>query len=165
MQYLSNYSSFLGDMLLMADEKGLCGLWFEGQKYYAAGLKTQHKVKEIPLFKDVKRWLDMYFEGKEPDFSVPLHLTGTKFQNKVWEILLTIPYGHTISYGKIGEKLAEERGLEHISAQAVGVAVAHNKISVIIPCHRVIGSDGSLKGYAAGISRKLSLLNKEIKNS
>ena len=101
MQYTSHYESPLGSMLLAADEAGLTGLWFEDQKYYAADLDKEHEEKEIPLFETAKQWLDIYFSGKEPDFSVPLHFIGTDFQKEVWEILCSIPYGHTMKYGGI----------------------------------------------------------------
>ena len=97
MQYTSHYCSPIGDILLAADDIGLTGLWFEGQKYFALYLDKEHEEKEVPLFEKVKQWLDIYFSGKEPDFTVPLHFTGTDFQNEVWEILYTIPYGQTMT--------------------------------------------------------------------
>ena len=173
MQYTSHYQSPLGGILLAADDKGLTGLWFEGQKYFAHGLGRErerkalcerssfHEEKEIPVLKETKRWLDLYFSGKEPDFTVPLHLIGTDFQKEVWEILMSIPYGNTMTYGDIAGQLAEKKGRSHMSAQAVGSAVGHNRISVIIPCHRVVGTNGSLTGYAGGIDKKISLLSLE----
>lgn len=161
MQYISYYQSPLGQILLAADEIGLTGLWFAGQKYYALYLPKEHEEKEIPLFAHVKRWLDMYFAGQEPDFALPLHFAGTDFQNEVWEILCTIPYGKTMTYGEIARQLAAKRGLERMSAQAVGGAVGHNEISIIVPCHRVVGSSGSLTGYAGGIEKKVRLLQLE----
>ena len=161
MQYTTHYHSPLGDILLAADDTGLTGLWFEGQKYYALYLDAEHKEKEIPLFKDVKRWLDIYFSGNEPDFKLPLHFTGTDFQNEVWEILYSIPYGKTMTYGEIAKQLAKKRGIKQMSAQAVGGAVGHNEISIIVPCHRVVGSNGSLTGYAGGIDKKIKLLELE----
>ena len=158
MQYVSHYSSPLGAILLAADDIGLTGLWFEGQKYFALHLDPKREERELPLFETAKRWLDLYFSGKEPDFSVPLHFTGTDFQNEVWRILRAIPYGQTTTYGEIARQLARERGLPHMSAQAVGGAVGRNRISVIVPCHRVVGTDGSLTGYAGGIDRKSKLL-------
>ena len=104
---------------------------------------------------------DIYFSGKEPDFTVPLHFTGTAFQNEVWEILCTIPYGQTMTYGEIAKQIAVRKGLLHMSAQAVGGAVGHNEISIIVPCHRVVGADGSLTGYAGGIDKKIKLLQLE----
>lgn len=133
MQYTSSYHSPLGDILLAADETGLCGLWFEGQKYFALGLDKVYQEKEIPLFDHVRQWLDLYFSGKNPGFSVPLHLVGTRFQREVWEMLCLIPYGHTATYAEIAHQIAAKRGLPHMSAQAVGGAVGHNPVSVIVP--------------------------------
>lgn len=161
MQYISHYQSPLGDILLAADEIGLTGLWFEGQKYFALYLDKEHEEKELPVFEQAKRWLDVYFSGKEPDFTVPLHFTGTDFQNEVWEILYSIPYGQTMTYGEIARKLATKRGISRMSAQAVGGAVGHNEISIIVPCHRVVGTNGSLTGYAGGIDKKVKLLTLE----
>ena len=161
MQYITHYQSPLGNILLAADDIGLTGLWFEGQKYYALYLDKEHMEKEIPLFKDVKHWLDIYFSGKEPDFKLPLHFTGTDFQNEVWEILYSIPYGKTMTYGEIAKQIAANRGLKRMSAQAVGGAVGHNEISIIVPCHRVVGTNGSLTGYAGVIDKKVALLTLE----
>ena len=161
MQYISHYPSPIGNMLLAADEMGLTGLWFEGQKYFALDLDKEHEEKEIPLFEKVKQWLDIYFSGKEPDFTIPLHFTGTEFQKEVWEILCTIPYGQTMTYGEIAKRIAARKGLPHMSAQAIGGAVGHNRISIIVPCHRVVGADGSLTGYAGGIEKKAKLLKLE----
>ena len=158
MQYTSRYRSPLGEMLLAADETGVTGLWFAGQKYFARHLDKEHAEKEIPLFATVKHWLDVYFAGSEPDLTVPPHFTGTAFQNEVWEILCTIPYGQTTTYGEIAKQLAARRGLPHMSAQAVGGAVGHNPISILVPCHRVVGLGGSLTGYAGGLERKRCLL-------
>lgn len=113
------------------------------------------------MFAEAKRWLDIYFSGKEPDFSVPLHFTGTEFQNEVWELLLAIPYGQTTTYGELARRIAGKRGVKHMSAQAVGGAIGHNNISVIVPCHRVVGTNGSLTGYAGGIDKKVKLLELE----
>ena len=161
MQYISHYRSSIGNMLLVADEIGLTGLWFEGQKYFALHLDKKHEEKEIPLFEKVKLWLDIYFSGKEPDFTVPLHFTGTDFQKEVWEILCTIPYGQTMTYGEIAKQIAVKKGLPRMSAQAVGGAVGHNEISIIVPCHRVVGTNGSLTGYTGGIEKKVKLLKLE----
>ena len=161
MQYISHYVSHMGNILLAADDMGLTGLWFEGQKYFALSLDKEHTEREIPLFEKVKRWIAVYFSGKEPDFTVPLHFTGTPFQKQVWEILCSIPYGRTMTYGEIASQVAAKRGLPHMSAQAVGGAVGHNPISIIVPCHRVVGTDGSLTGYAGGIDKKVRLLKLE----
>lgn len=161
MQYISHYCSPIGGILLAADDIGLTGVWFEGQKYFALSLDKEHEEKELPLFEKAKQWLDIYFSGKEPNFTLPLHFTGTAFQNEVWEILCTIPYGHTMTYGEIAKQIAAGKGLPHMSAQAVGGAVGRNKISIIVPCHRVVGTNGSLTGYAGGIHKKVKLLQLE----
>lgn len=161
MIYTSKYTSPLGGILLAADEVGLRGLWFDGQKYFARDLPDERTERETPVLSEAKRWLDLYFGGQEPDFLPPLHPVGTPFRQAVWEILLRIPYGKTVTYGEISKQLAEKMGLERMSAQAVGGAVGHNKISIIIPCHRVVGSNGSLTGYAGGINRKIKLLELE----
>ena len=146
MHYTTFYKSPIGRMLLAADDAGLTGLWFEGQKYFARCLGRETEEKELPVFAEAKRWLDIYFSGKEPDFTPPLHFIGTDFQKEVWEILCAIPYGQTMTYGAIADQLAKKRGLSRMSAQAVGGAVGHNNLSIIVPCHRVVGSDGSLTG-------------------
>lgn len=163
MQYISHYKSPLGNILLEADETGLTGIWFEGQKYFPLSISTELKEAEIPegkilLFERAKEWLDIYFSGRQPDFSLPLHVTGSVFQKEVWNILCSIPYGQTMTYGDIAKQLAAKRGIPHMSAQAVGGAVGRNKIAILIPCHRVIGANGSLTGYAGGIDKKEKLL-------
>ncbi len=161
MQYIHHYQSPLGRILLAADDSGLTGLWFEKQKYFASTLDSEHVMCDLPLFQDAMHWLDLYFAGQKPDFDLPLHMTGTAFQKEVWEILRRIPYGKTITYGEIARQIAAGRGLDHMSAQAVGGAVGHNPVSIIVPCHRVIGANGSLTGYAGGMEKKLYLLNLE----
>ena len=155
---ICHYESPLGDIPLAADEIGLTGLWFDGEKYFAGNLPAAHTERETPLLKDVRRWLDIYFTGREPDFLPPLHPTGSAFRQSVWELLLQIPYGQTTTYGEIARQLAAKQGLARMSAQAVGGAVGHNEISIIIPCHRVVGTNGSLTGYAGGIDKKAKLL-------
>lgn len=144
MQYITTYQSPLGEILLAADEAGLTGLWFDGEKFYADSLDPEHEERNVPVFDVVKKWLDIYFSGHEPDFMPPVHMIGSEFRQQVWKILREIPYGETITYGALAKRLARERGLERMSAQAVGGAVGHNEISIIVPCHRVVGSDGSL---------------------
>ena len=161
MQYTSHYQSPLGAILLAADERGLTGLWFEGQKYFALYLDKEHEEREVPVFAQAKKWLDVYFSGREPEIQVPLHFTGTDFQNQVWQILCSIPYGQTMTYGEIARELAARRGTKSMSAQAVGGAVGHNEISIIVPCHRVVGASGSLTGYVGGIDKKIALLKLE----
>ena len=158
MRYRAEYQSGLGEILLAADEAGLTGLWFAGAKYYASGLDPEHEKRELPVFGEARRWLDIYFSGKEPDFTPPLHMTGSAFQLGVWKLLQQIPYGETVTYGELARMAAKERGLGSMSAQAIGGAVGHNRISVIVPCHRVVGSDGSLTGYAGGVEKKKRLL-------
>ena len=161
MQYTTTYQSPLGEILLAGDETGLTGLWFDGEKYYAESLDPDHMEKELPLFDTVKRWLDIYFSGREPDFMPPIHMIGSPFRLSVWKILLQIPYGQTTTYGEIAKAIAKEKGLPHMSAQAVGGAVGHNEISIIVPCHRVVGTNGSLTGYAGGVNKKEKLLTLE----
>jgi len=161
MQYTAEYKSKLGDITLAADEIGLIGLWFYGQKFFARNLDKENKKKELPVFKQAKKWLDIYFSQKEPNFTPPLHLIGSEFQKEVWQILSEIPYGKTITYGDIASKIASKRGLIKMSSQAVGSAIGYNPISIIIPCHRVVGKNGNLSGYAGGIDRKIKLLKIE----
>ena len=161
MMYTLHYASPLGGILLAADEIGLTGLWFDGEKYFADVLDPEHIARETPILLDAKHWLDAYFSGQEPDFTPPLHPIGSPFRQEVWELLLQIPYGQTTTYGALAKQLAEKHGLPRMSAQAVGGAVGHNEISILIPCHRVIGTSGSLTGYAGGISKKVKLLTLE----
>ena len=161
MQYIDHYQSPMGGILLAADDIGLTGLWFEGQKYYARKLDPEHEEKALPVFEQTKDWLDIYFSGREVNFTPTLHMMGSDFQISVWEILRDIPYGKTMTYGEIAKRLAEKRGIARMSAQAVGGAVGHNEISIIVPCHRVVGANGSLTGYAGGIAKKIALLKLE----
>ena len=157
----ARYDSPLGGILIAADETGLTGLWFDGQKYFANQLPAEHTRQETPILAETKRWLDVYFSGRKPDFTPPLHPTGSSFRQEVWAILLEIPYGQTVTYGDIARQMAARRGLPRMSAQAVGGAVGHNEVSIIIPCHRVVGAGGSLTGYAGGIGKKVKLLTLE----
>lgn len=161
MQYTSTYISALGKLLLACDDTGLTGLWFEGAKYYAQGLEQTQRQWEHPILQDAKRWLDIYCSGKKPDFTPPLHMIGSPFRIDVWTMLLAIPYGKTTTYGEIAKNLVKKRNLAGMSAQAVGGAVAHNPISLIIPCHRVVGSNKRLTGYAGGLDKKAKLLRLE----
>ncbi len=161
MIYTAEYTSPLGGILLAADEVGMRGLWFDGQKYFARDLPAGRIGKNTPALAEAERWLDIYFSGKEPDFLPPLHPVGSPFRQEVWKILLQIPYGKTVTYGDIAKQLAKKTGQERMSAQAVGGAVGHNEISVIIPCHRVVGTNGSLTGYAGGMDKKVRLLELE----
>ena len=161
MTYTQHYDSPLGVILLAADEEGLTGLWFDGQKYFARTLPKEYAESETPVLREAKRWLDIYFSGREPDFMPPLRPVGSAFQQAVWALLLEIPYGQTVTYGQLAKRLAAQRGLVQLSAQAVGGAVGHNPISVIIPCHRVLGAKNQLTGYAGGLDVKTFLLKLE----
>ena len=161
MTFIQHYNSPLGGILLAADEIGLTGLWFNGQKYFARSLPAGYTEQNTPALSEAKRWLEVYFTGKKPDFMPPLHIVGSAFRRAVWEILLQIPYGKTTTYGEIARQLAEKQKLPRMSAQAVGGAVGHNEISIISPCHRVVGTNGSLTGYAGGIDKKIKLLELE----
>ena len=159
MDCVHHYESPLG-----GDEAGLTGLWFDGQKHFASTLSADHEEKMLPVFTEAERWLDRYFSGGIPDFTPALNLRGTPFRRLVWEFLLTISYGRTVTYGEIAETLASRTG-RPVSPRAVGGAVGHNPVSLIVPCHRVIGTDGSLTGYAGGLDRKIKLLRLEQQNS
>ncbi len=161
MLYTAAYQSPLGGVLMAADGTSLTGLWFEGQKYFARGLDGAREERSLPVFDEARRWLDVYFSGGQPDFTPPLRFTGTAFQNGIWTLLLAIPYGTTVTYGELARQAARRQGLARVSARAVGGAVGRNAISLIVPCHRVVGADGSLTGYAGGLDRKRALLKLE----
>lgn len=155
MTYTYNYSSPEGEILLAANDNGLTGLWFYGAKYFAADMEDERTEKLTPVLRQTLRWLDVYFSSSEPDFMPPLELHGSDFRRRVWAELEKIPYGETVTYGEIAKKLGVK------SAQAVGGAVGHNPVSIIVPCHRVLGADGSLTGYAGGTDKKARLLELE----
>lgn len=161
MIYIQKYNSPLGRITLAGNGEALTGLWFDGQKYFGDTLPSQCEEKELAVFDETKRWLDTYFGGRTPAFTPPLLLETTPFRKAVCEIMLSIPYGQTMTYGEIAGKIAKQWGLSTMSAQAVGGAVGHNPISIIIPCHRVVGTNGSLTGYAGGIDKKVKLLTLE----
>ena len=161
MQYINYYNSPVGRILLASDETGLTGLWFAGEKYYANNLKNNYEEKWTSILLETKNWLDIYFSGEKPKNFPSLHLIGSAFQLEVWKILLTNPYGETTTYAAIAKKIADQRHINKMSNQAVGSAIGHNNISIIVPCHRVIGKNGNLTGYAAGIDTKLKLLQIE----
>ena len=161
MTYSTEYPSPLGTITLACDEDAVIGLWFNGQRHYGNILPPETERGEHPLLREAKRWLDIYFGGRRPDFTPPLNLEGTAFRKEVWQLLLQIPYGETITYGELAAQLAAHNGLKRMSAQAVGGAVGHNPISIIVPCHRVVGTGGSLTGYAGGLAKKLALLKLE----
>ena len=155
------YKSPIGNITMASYGKSLCGLWFDGQKYFASTVKGETEDKTLPVFEQTKKWLDIYFSGNEPDFTPKLSLNGSEFRKAVWDILMTIPYGSVMTYGEIAKILAKQRGVAKMSAQAVGGAVGHNPISIIVPCHRVVGTNGNLTGYAGGIDKKISLFKIE----
>lgn len=161
MVYKCKIDTPLGAMLAAAKNEALTGLWFIGQKYFPSKTKTWVSEPDYAVFQTLRAWLADYFAGKNNKPEVPIGPPGTLFQRAVWDILLTIPFGQTTTYGEIAGKIAAARGLPSMSAQAVGGAVGHNPISILIPCHRVIGSNGSLTGYAGGVKRKEALLRLE----
>ena len=163
MIYTTHYASPLGDLLLAENENQLIGLWLEGQKYYRSTLReAAQEQADRAVFIQTSAWLDRYFAGEQPAISeLRLAPRGSKFRQAVWKSLCEIPYGQVTTYGKIAGKLARQFGLASMSAQAVGGAVGHNPISIIIPCHRVVGTHGSLTGYAGGLDKKIFLLQRE----
>ena len=160
MNILKEYNSAVGKILLACDDTGLKGLWFENQKYFRRGLSGETAFGSHSVLDKAVCWLDLYFSGQIPDFTPPLHPEVTPFQHEVLEILLQIPYGKTVTYGDIAREMEKKRN-RRTSARAVGGAVGRNPVSIIIPCHRVIGADGKLTGYAGGPERKRYLLNLE----
>lgn len=161
MIFTDYYNSPIGGITMASDGESLCGLWFDGQKYFASTVKGETEDKSLPVFEKSKKWLDIYFSGEEPDFTPKLSLNGSKFRKAVWDILLTIPYGSVMTYGEIARIMAKQSGIAKMSSQAVGGAVGHNPVSIIVPCHRVVGTNGNLTGYAGGIDKKISLLKNE----
>lgn len=161
MQYTNKYRSPLGEITLASDGDYLTGLWFDGQKYFAATLSADCQERELAIFEQTKEWLDNYFKGKAPCFTPPILPAGTPFRLAVWNLLREIPYGEVVTYKDLAKEIARQKGLPSMSTQAIGGAVGHNPISIIVPCHRVIGSDGNLTGYAGGIDKKVSLLQIE----
>lgn len=159
-KYTMTYASPVGLLTIAGDGEGITGLWIENQKYFGDIANCEKRGDDLPVFEKTKKWLDVYFSGKEPGFLLPLQAGGSAFRQAVWEILRTIPYGGVITYGEIANRLEKSSG-KRVSAQAVGGAVGHNPISILIPCHRVVGSDGSLTGYAGGIGKKAWLLTLE----
>ena len=155
MEYEAWYQSPLGRIYLTCVDEGLRGLWFEGQRYFAAGTGETRTMEHHPVLLEAAAWLDAYFSGQRPQSHPPLHPSGTAFQLQVWKELLRIPYGASVSYGEIARRMGET------SARAVGGAIGRNHISLIVPCHRVVGADGSLTGYAGGTERKAWLLEWE----
>ncbi len=161
MQYIHKYTSPIGSILIASDGNNIIGLWLEGQKYFAETLNEEYEEMKLPVFAETVRWLDSYFSGQCPDFTPPMLLQGSDFRMEVWNILMQIPYGSIITYGEIADIISQNRNGKKISAQAIGGAVSHNPISIIIPCHRVVGTGGKLIGYAGGIEKKEALLRLE----
>ena len=155
------YAAPYGRYVMAAEDGALTGLWLTGQKYFPSDL-PEPSGAEPEIFTQTRRWLDAYFGGRQPDVSaLPLAPKGSAFAQSVWQLLLEIPYGQTVTYGQLAKRLAEQRGLPHMSAQAVGGAVGHNPISILIPCHRVLGAKNQLTGYAGGLDVKTFLLKLE----
>jgi methylated-DNA-[protein]-cysteine S-methyltransferase len=161
MEYIHKIESPVGVLTVSSDGQNISGLWIEGQKYFAKTLGKDVLEKSLPVFEDVRKWLDIYFSGKEPDFMPPLMPKGSPFQKSVWNNLCKIPYGQTTSYGELAKQFELENNGKHTSARAIGGAVGHNPISILIPCHRVIGKNYNPTGYAGGIPKKLKLLKLE----
>lgn len=162
MYYKTFYKSPIGNLTLASDGQKLTGLWIENQKYFPKNLYEMKNNDELKIFLDTKLWLDKYFNCEKPEISkLMLAPSGSIFRMQVWDILCEIPYGSVMTYGEIAKKIAFQNGIKSMSAQAVGNAVGHNPISIIIPCHRVIGINGKLTGYAGGIENKIKLLSLE----
>ncbi len=163
MYYSAIYASPIGPLTLCSDGEYLVGLWMEGQKYFGGTVRDQmEEGPDLPVFSTTRNWLDAYFAGKQPrPEELPLRPLGSDFRQQVWAILCSIPYGQWITYGDIAKLLADKMGKSSMSSQAVGGAVGHNPLSIVIPCHRVVGASGSLTGYAGGIEKKIWLLKHE----
>ena len=161
MVYTYLYFSPLGEITLSSNGESLTGLWFDGQKYFPHKLISESIEAELSLFTQTCNWLDIYFSGEVPDFTPSISIQTTPFRKSVYDILLTISYGQIMTYGEITNIIAKRKGIHRMSAQAVGGAVGHNPISIIIPCHRVVGADGRLTGYAGGLDKKIELLKLE----
>ena len=161
MNYYFEYESPIGLLLIKSDGENITWLGVKGQKYFVDSLEESKKDATLPVFIATKQWLDIYFSGENPTFTPPLAPKGGVFREAVWSILSDIPYGEVVTYGDIAKIIAQQRGVARMSAQAVGGAVGHNPISIIIPCHRVVGANGSLTGFASGIEAKIMLLETE----
>ena len=161
MEYTQKIKSPVGLLTVSSDGKNICGLWIEGQKYFSKTLEKNALEENLAVFDDVRKWLDVYFSAKEPDFMPPLSPKGSPFQKSVWNDLCRIPYGQTATYGDIAKQFELQNNDKGMSARAVGGAVGRNPVSILIPCHRVIGKNKSLTGYAGGIAVKTKLLQLE----
>ena len=151
----------LGEVRLRSDGKSLTGLWFVGQVNDAKDNRDIEIKDDLPIVEQVETGLESYFSGKQTPITIPLQPKGTNFQERVWQMLQEISYGETMTYGEIAQRIAKEKGVATYSAQAVGQAVGKNPISILIPCHRVLGKNGTLTGYAGGVHRKEQLLKLE----
>ena len=161
MFYTYHYTSPLGNITLASNGESITGLWFDEQKYFPHKLISESLESEMPIFTQTCNWLDIYFSERISDFTPPICLNTTPFRKAVYDILLTIPYGQTMTYGEIANIIAKQNGVGRMSAQAIGGAVGHNPVSIIIPCHRVVGAGGNLTGYAGGLDKKTELLKLE----
>ena len=161
MLYYKKLASPLGEITLRSEGEALTGLWFVDDKHYGAKDIAGAALADLELFMQAEAWLAEYFAGREPKVSVPLKLQGSEFQMQVWRLLQDIPYGRLVTYGDVAKKIAAQKGLARMSAQAVGGAVGHNPLCIIVPCHRVVGANGSLTGYGGGMWRKVRLLELE----
>ena len=164
--YYCTYESKIGLFYLVSDGENLCGCYLENQKYFPNDINDYQFNEELNVFLKSITWLEKYFKGENPSIDeIPLNFNGTEFRNTVWKVLKEIPFGEVITYRDIGEIIAKTKGLKTMSAQAVGGAVGHNPLLIFIPCHRVIGADGSVTGFAAGLENKKFLLNLESDNN
>ena len=164
MEYIRKITTPLGAVTLASDGENLTGLWFDGQRHFGAGLGPDPAEKDLSVFRETERWLEVFFSGACPEWIPPLRLSGTVFQTAVWKALRRIPFGETRTYGQLARLLTEQTG-KPVSARAVGTAAGRNPISLIVPCHRLVGADGSLTGYAGGLERKKRLLELEADRS
>lgn len=160
MDFLDTMNSPVGEITLASDGEALVGLWLEGQRYFASTLGETEQRSDLPIFAEVRAWLARYFQGEDPGTPPALAMRGSAFRQLVWSELLAIPYGQVVTYGQLARRIEEQTGTR-TSARAVGGAVGHNPVSIIVPCHRVVGSGGSLTGYAGGIDKKVALLTLE----
>ena len=161
MEYYIEYESPIGVSLITSDGQSVTWLGIKHQKYYIDRLEEIERHANLPIFAETTRWLDIYFSGSKPTFTPPLAPQGSAFRTAVWKILSSIPYGEVVTYGEIAKLIALQNGTDKMSAQAVGGAVGHNPISIIIPCHRVVGTGGNLTGFASGLTNKIALLELE----
>ena len=159
--YTHYYQSPLDKIVIASDGTAITGLWFVGQRHFDIEVEGCITDKDLPIFDEVSRWLDIYFTGNNPGEIPAVRMNGTPFQLEVWQILQAVPYGKLITYREIAELIAKKRGITKMSARAVGNAVGRNPVSILVPCHRVVGSSGKMTGYAGGIERKVKLLKLE----